>query len=62
MGEPQLCDLSVSGRQGIEFPSPDVPTYPFTRGFVYAQIFLCLNYLSWMSSAITPAFLSSITA
>jgi glycine dehydrogenase subunit 2 len=28
MGEPQLCDISVSGRQGINFPKPDVPTYP----------------------------------
>lgn len=25
MGEPQLCDLSVPGRQGIRFPQPDVP-------------------------------------
>jgi glycine dehydrogenase subunit 2 len=25
MGEPQLCDISVSGRQGISFPQPDVP-------------------------------------
>ncbi len=25
MGEPQLCNLSVPGRQGIRFPEPDVP-------------------------------------
>jgi len=25
MAEPLLCDLSVSGRQGIRFPEPDVP-------------------------------------
>ena len=25
MGEPQLCDMSVTGRQGIRFPKPDVP-------------------------------------
>jgi glycine dehydrogenase subunit 2 len=28
MGEPQLCDISVSGRQGIIFPQPDVPLTP----------------------------------
>jgi len=25
MIEPLLCDLSVTGRQGIRFPEPDVP-------------------------------------
>jgi glycine dehydrogenase subunit 2 len=25
MTEPQLCDLSVPGRQGVRFPQPDVP-------------------------------------
>jgi glycine dehydrogenase subunit 2 len=25
MGEPQLCDISVTGRQGIRYPDPDVP-------------------------------------
>ena len=25
MGEPQLCDMSVTGRQGIRFPKPYVP-------------------------------------
>lgn len=34
MGEPQLCDLSVSGRQGIDFPPPDVPTAPLPDGFL----------------------------
>jgi glycine dehydrogenase subunit 2 len=34
MGEPQLCDLSVPGRQGINFPIPDVPVYPLPVGFV----------------------------
>jgi glycine dehydrogenase subunit 2 len=34
MGEPQLCDISVSGRQGIAFPSPDVPSYPLPENFL----------------------------
>jgi glycine dehydrogenase subunit 2 len=34
MGEPQLCDISVSGRQGINFPSPDVPLTPLPAGFI----------------------------
>jgi glycine dehydrogenase subunit 2 len=34
MGEPQLCDLSVTGRQGIDFPQPDVPLSPLPEGFV----------------------------
>lgn len=34
MGEPQLCDISVSGRQGIIFPKPDVPTSPFPEGLI----------------------------
>jgi len=34
MGEPQLCDISVSGRQGIGFPKPDVPTSPLPEGFI----------------------------
>jgi glycine dehydrogenase subunit 2 len=34
MGEPQLCDISVSGRQGINFPKPDVPTYPLPDDFI----------------------------
>jgi glycine dehydrogenase subunit 2 len=34
MGEPQLCDISVAGRQGIDFPSPDVPFAPLPDGFI----------------------------
>ncbi len=34
MGEPQLCDISVAGRQGITFPQPDVPQTPLPDGFV----------------------------
>lgn len=34
MGEPQLCDISVSGRQGINFPQPDVPLSPLPEGFI----------------------------
>lgn len=34
MGEPQLCDISVSGRQGISFSSPDVPLSPLPEGFI----------------------------
>jgi len=34
MGEPQLCDISVSGRQGINFPQPDVPLASFPEGFI----------------------------
>lgn len=34
MGEPQLCDISVSGRQGIKFPNPDVPLAPLPEGFI----------------------------
>jgi glycine dehydrogenase subunit 2 len=34
MGEPQLCDISVTGRQGIDFPQPDVPLSPLPEGFV----------------------------
>ncbi len=26
--EPQLCDISVKGRQGVRFPQPDVPLAP----------------------------------
>jgi glycine dehydrogenase subunit 2 len=34
MSEPQLCDLSVPGRQGITFPQPDVPLAPLPDGLV----------------------------
>ena len=38
MGEPQLCEISVSGRQGITFPKPDVPTYPLPEGFLREEL------------------------
>ncbi len=34
MGEPQLCDISASGRQGINFPQPDVPLAPLPESFI----------------------------
>lgn len=34
MGEPQLCDISVSGRQGISFPQPDVPVSQLPEGLL----------------------------
>jgi glycine dehydrogenase subunit 2 len=34
MSEPQLCDISVAGRQGIRFPAPDVPEYPLPEDFI----------------------------
>lgn len=34
MSEPQLCDLSVPGRQGITYPAPDVPLAPLPAGLV----------------------------
>ncbi len=34
MGEPQLCDISVSGRQGISFPQPDVPLADLPESFL----------------------------
>lgn len=34
MGEPQLCDLSVSGRQGINFPESDVPFAALPENFI----------------------------
>ncbi len=38
MAEPQLCDLSVPGRQGIRFPQPDVPLTDFPEGFVRKEL------------------------
>jgi glycine dehydrogenase subunit 2 len=38
MGEPQLCEISVSGRQGIDFPKPDVPTYPFPEEYIREEL------------------------
>ncbi len=34
MGEPQLCEISVAGRQGITFPMPDVPFTALPDGLV----------------------------
>ena len=34
MAEPRLCDISVSGRQGIRYPEPDVPLAPLPESFV----------------------------
>ncbi len=34
MAEPQLCELSVEGRQGINFPQPDVPLTPLPEGLI----------------------------
>jgi glycine dehydrogenase subunit 2 len=34
MGEPQLCEISVAGRQGIRFPAPDVPVVDLPEGLV----------------------------
>ena len=34
MGEPQLCDISVTGRQGVDFPASDVPLSPLPDGLV----------------------------
>lgn len=38
MGEPQLCDLSVNGRQGIDFPEPDVPLAPLPDDFIRTDL------------------------
>lgn len=34
MGEPQLCEISIPGRQGINFPQPDVPRAALPEGLV----------------------------
>jgi glycine dehydrogenase subunit 2 len=38
MSEPQLCDLSASGRQGIRYPEPDVPLAPLPEGFLRQEL------------------------
>jgi glycine dehydrogenase subunit 2 len=38
MVEPQLCDLSVPGRQGVRFPDPDVPLAPLPAGLTRAEL------------------------
>ncbi|MGE5222839.1 MAG: aminomethyl-transferring glycine dehydrogenase subunit GcvPB [Omnitrophica WOR_2 bacterium] len=34
MAEPQLCDISVAGRQGVDYPEPDVPLSPLPESFI----------------------------
>jgi glycine cleavage system P protein (glycine dehydrogenase) subunit 2 len=38
MAEALLCDLSVSGRQGIRYPEPDVPLEPLPQGLVRSDL------------------------
>jgi glycine cleavage system P protein (glycine dehydrogenase) subunit 2 len=38
MVEPQLCDISVAGRQGVDFPQSDVPRSPLPEGFVREEL------------------------
>ena len=38
MNEPLLCDLSVSGRQGVRFPEPDVPLSPLPEKLTRKQL------------------------
>ncbi len=38
MVEPQLCDLSVPGRQGITYPAPDVPLSPMPDAFIRQEL------------------------
>jgi len=40
MGEPQLCDISVKGRQGIRFPAADVPESPLPESFIRKELAL----------------------
>jgi glycine dehydrogenase subunit 2 len=34
MTEPQLCEISVAGRQGVRFPQPDVPQAVLPEGLL----------------------------
>ena len=38
MTEPQLCEISSPGRQGIRYPTPDVPLTPLPAGFTRAEL------------------------
>jgi glycine dehydrogenase subunit 2 len=38
MTEPQLCELSVEGRQGVRFPKPDVPETTLPTSFLRADL------------------------
>jgi glycine dehydrogenase subunit 2 len=35
---PQLCDISVPGRQGVQFPQPDTPLAELPGGFVRQEL------------------------
>jgi glycine dehydrogenase subunit 2 len=35
---PQLCDISVPGRQGVRFPKPDVESAPFPEGLIREEL------------------------
>jgi glycine dehydrogenase subunit 2 len=38
MGEPLLCEVSVSGRTGVQFPKPDVPVAPLPEGLLRDEL------------------------
>jgi len=38
MTEPQLCELSVKGRQGVRFPNPDVPESALPTDFLRSDL------------------------
>jgi glycine dehydrogenase subunit 2 len=38
MTEPQLCDISVKGRQGVRFPNSDVPETPLPTDFLRSDL------------------------
>lgn len=38
MTEPMLCDLSVAGRKGLQFPTPDVPLAELPKSFLREEL------------------------
>jgi glycine dehydrogenase subunit 2 len=38
MPEPQLCEISVQGRQGVRYPKPDVPLAPLPDGLTRQEL------------------------
>ena len=38
MDEPLLCELSIPGRNGIQFPQPDVPNYELPLKFLRSEL------------------------
>lgn len=38
MTEPMLCDLSVAGRKGLQFPKPDVPLAELPKSFLREEL------------------------